>query len=331
MSTVGVVLVHGRSQQMAVPDRPNTELVQAHTARLRRQWEAGLAKGLILAEQQPLPDQQVYFPFYGNAFMDAIDARIAAGGGPPDIELAEREIVSTATRDELVLELAESLNFDPATHTGEADREQVAEAWTAREEGREFQWSSLLKSTVVSAALRFIARKTGAAELAIETLASDVAYYLEVPEIRDTVLQVVRDSVQQASSTCDSVVLISHSLGTIVAYDMFAGSLGSVPIDLLVTAGSPLGLPIVQRNLLTSNAAQTPQVPQSHGSPVPWLNAFDVRDVVALIHPLDGAFTGTIRDERTFNHTDPHSIEDYLSDPDVAGPIGRALSLTSPW
>ena len=33
-----------------------------------------------------------------------------------------------------------------------------------------------------------------------------------------------------------------------------------------------------------------------------------------------------IRDERTFNPTYPHSIADYLSDPDVAGPIGNVLA-----
>ena len=33
-----------------------------------------------------------------------------------------------------------------------------------------------------------------------------------------------------------------------------------------------------------------------------------------------------MRDERTQNPSDPHSIQDYLSDPDVAGPIADALA-----
>jgi hypothetical protein len=60
-----------------------------------------------------------------------------------------------------------------------------------------------------------------------------------------------------------------------------------------------------------------------------WLNAFDVLDVVALVHPLASRFSSgpqRIRDERTFNPTAPHSVSDYLSDPDVAGPIGDVLA-----
>ena len=60
-----------------------------------------------------------------------------------------------------------------------------------------------------------------------------------------------------------------------------------------------------------------------------WLNAYDVLDVVALIHPLASRFTDggqRIRDERVFNPTSPHSMTDYLSDPDVAGPIGDVLA-----
>ena len=55
----------------------------------------------------------------------------------------------------------------------------------------------------------------------------------------------------------------------------------------------------------------------------------DVLDVVALVHPLASRFTGggqRIRDERVFNPTSPHSMTDYLSDPDVAGPIGDVLA-----
>jgi hypothetical protein len=54
-----------------------------------------------------------------------------------------------------------------------------------------------------------------------------------------------------------------------------------------------------------------------------------VLDVVALVHPLASRFSDggqRVRDERTFNSTYPHSIADYLSDPDVAGPIGDVLA-----
>jgi hypothetical protein len=90
-------------------------------------------------------------------------------------------------------------------------------------------------------------------------------------------------------------------------------------------------MPVVKRHLLGGAAGQPKPavpgaVPRRSGG---WLNAYDVLDFVALLHPLAGDFAetvpGQVSDERTFNATGPHSITDYLSDPDVAGPIGRAL------
>jgi hypothetical protein len=52
---------------------------------------------------------------------------------------------------------------------------------------------------------------------------------------------------------------------------------------------------------------------------------------VALVHPLADVYDAPLQEERTFNPSDPHAIQDYLADPDVARPIGRALAGRSPW
>jgi hypothetical protein len=88
----------------------------------------------------------------------------------------------------------------------------------------------------------------------------------------------------------------------------------------------------VQRNVLPAwNASGKRRGPAVHGNQVPWLNAYDVRDFVALVHPLADSYDAPLQEERTFNPSDPHSIQDYLSDPDVARPIGRALAGRAPW
>jgi hypothetical protein len=122
---------------------------------------------------------------------------------------------------------------------------------------------------------------------------------------------------------------VTHSLGTIVGYDVFDALGGAVDVRMLVTCGSPLGFPVVRKALRPK--AGDHGAPTAKGGPVPWLNAFDVQDFVALIHPLRDSFDGAPRDERTHNAGDPHSIVDYLSDPDVARPIGRALRGRAIW
>ena len=157
-----------------------------------------------------------------------------------------------------------------------------------------------------------------------------MGYYLDVPEIRALVLDIVVGEVRKAADEHGSVVVVAHSLGSIVGYDLFDVLGGDVDVRLLVTTGSPLGFPIVKGNLLPAGPRDR-AAPMAASGAVPWLNAFDVQDFVALVHPLRQSYGGVVVDERTFNPSDPHSISDYLSDPDIARPIGRALVGGSPW
>ena len=117
-----------------------------------------------------------------------------------------------------------------------------------------------------------------------------------------------------------------------VGYDLFDVLRGVVDVPLFITAGCPLGLPVVQRYLLPgwTGSGKRPG-PAVGGAAVPWLNAYDVRDFVALASPLAGFYAAPLQEERTFNASDPHSIQDYLADPDVARPIGHALAGKRPW
>jgi hypothetical protein len=205
----------------------------------------------------------------------------------------------------------------------------LAAAWEAYLAGAGFQVGDLLRPRLLRSALQYVARKTGATELVIERFLTDVGYYLDVPAIRKVVLDIVAGDVRKAADQHGSVVIVAHSLGTIVGYDVFDALAGEVDVRMLVTCGSPLGFPVVRDALLPSGAAHA--APASRGGPVPWLNAYDVRDFVCLVHPLRDHYRKAPRDERTFNASDPHSISDYLGDPDVARPIGRALAGRAPW
>jgi hypothetical protein len=343
----GLVLVHGRSQQMPPAARRGPEEERAFVARKRQAWLAGLTKGLVLAGL-PAPDRStVSFPYYGNAFVDAIAAHDKAGGARPDLILepgaeppADGVPAPPPSAAALILGTAVELGYTPerealpldddfgAFDTGGVDPE-VAAAWDAYLAGAGFDLGDLLRPRLLRSALQYIARKTGAAELLIERFLTDVGYYLDVPAIRDLVLGIVADDVRTAADRHGSVVIVAHSLGTILGYDLFDALAGEVDVRLLVTAGSPLGFPVVREALRPAGADRA--APAAKGGPAPWLNAFDVQDFVCLVHPLRTHYAGAPRDERTFNATDPHSIQDYLADPDVARPIGRVLAGRAPW
>jgi hypothetical protein len=334
MADAALVLVHGRSQQMPPASRGGRGEEFAFVAKKRRGWLAGLAKGLTLAGLPAVDESAVYFPYYGNVFVDAIAARERRGLARPELE-SDQE-TRPASADTLILDSAQLLGFDPSRETvpgDEPDDAGLDRAWRAYTEGEEeAEFGAILRPRLLREALQYVARKTGASELVIERFLTDVAYYLDVEDIRKLVLDTVVADVRRAAAEHEQVVVLAHSLGSAVGYDLFDALGDDVDVPLFVTTGCPLGLPAVQRNVRPAwRAAGKRPGPARGGKQVPWLNAYDVRDFVALVHPLADVYDAPLQEERTFNPSDPHAIQDYLADPDVARPIGRALAGRSPW
>jgi hypothetical protein len=334
MADTALVLVHGRSQQMPAASRGGRAEESAFVAKKRRGWLAGLAKGLTLAGLPPVDESAVYFPYYGNGFVDAIAARERRGLARPELEADTDPRPPSA--DALILDSAQLLGFAPGRESVPGDDPDDAEldrAWRSYTEGEEeANFGAVLRPRLLREALQYVARKTGAGELVIERFLTDVAYYLDVDDIRKLVLDTVVADVRRAAAEHEQVVVVAHSLGTAVGYDLFDALGDDVDVPLFVTTGCPLGLPVVQRNVRPSwRAAGKRPGPTRGRTPIPWLNAYDVRDFVALVHPLADVYDAPLQEERTFNPSDPHSIQDYLADPDVARPIGRALAGRAPW
>ena len=332
MAGPALVLVHGRSQQMPAARRGGPVEEAAFVLKKKKGWLAGLAKGLVLAGLPAVDESAVYFPYFGNVFVDAIAARERAGFARPELEVALDARPPSA--DALILDHAQLLGFTPEREAAGEDpgADDAAAAWQDYAAGNEVDFGPILRPRLLRSALQYVARKTGASELVIERFLTDVAYYLDVEEIRRLVLDVVVSDVRKAAAEHGSVIVLAHSLGSCVGYDLFDVLDDDVDVPLFVTTGAPLGLPVVMRNLRpTWKDAAKRSGPVRKGAPVPWLNAFDVRDFVALVHPLGNFYAGVLQDEQTFNPSDPHSIQDYLADPDVARPIGRALAGRAPW
>ncbi|MCC2317689.1 hypothetical protein [Cellulomonas chengniuliangii] len=334
-----LLLVHGRGQQMPRGMGRAPEDVERHVDGLTRRWLGGLAKGSVLAGEGLPPIDSAYFPFYGNDLAARVAELDAAGGPPPD--LAGGEDV-TVLSQHMLIDAAEGAGYraeERLPRTGADGIAAVAEMEEVRRTEQlvhpEVEWSDFLRLQVARSALQFLASKTTLAEWVIEQFYREVAYYLADAGIRTLVQGVVLRSVEAAVRDGHTdLVVVGHSLGSVVAYDVCHSLPAGLAVRLFATTGSPLGLRVVRRRLAGpgegSERRPVPGVihPWEPMAPA-WVNAYDVRDVVALVHPLAPLFTGgdaAIRDERTDNPSSPHSVEDYLADPDVAGPLVRALT-----
>ena len=313
-------------------------LLDEYISSKKRQFLAGLAKGLILSGHSPIPDSCVIFPFYANKFSDAIKKFHAAGGTTPHLEIDHEYLLAEQRGEEfepdsqlfeqLVNEMASHLHYDFNSEPGDAGLD-VHLNFSAVLIGQ-----NALKIPAIEHTLQFLSQKTGASRLIIRSFLADVAYYLGQEDMRKLILNIVRQAVRKNSNPGDHLIVVGHSLGSIVAYDFLASTdddtVRTRNVDLFVTAGCPLGLEVVKNHLVGKPRLERPKVPAAvPAHRAAWINAYNVRDIVALIQSLSPGFDqsvpGQIRDTRTNNCSDPHAIIDYLADPDVAASIGRAF------
>lgn len=283
-----LVFVHGRAQQ-------NKDAIA-----LKREWIAAFREGLERnGLDLPIAESDIRFPYYGDTLhqlVQGVDPSTAAavivrGTGPAD--QAERKFMQ-----EVLEEVREK--------AGITDEEIDEEIPSDVVERGPLNWGW------VQGILKVIDRRVpfgSGASVALFT--KDVYQYLTNVGIRDHIEAGVLQAIQPGEPT----VVVGHSLGSVVAYNLLRreGKTRNWDIPLYASVGAPLGVTRIRKSL----------APISHPSCVKsWFNAFDERDVVAL-YPLekphfdiDPAIVNK-RDVR--NQTENrHGISGYLNDPEVA-------------
>jgi hypothetical protein len=242
-----LVLVHGRAQGGNDP------------AVLRASWLDTLREGLGQRRGAVLDDLDIRFPFYSDALdrlLSSLDEEMPADIRTRGTGGIDRDYL--AFQEAMLAEIA-----GPRLSPAEIDRAQDAEI---RERGP-LNWRGVL------AILRALDGVPGLSGRTVERFTRDVYVYLKVPAIRRAVNDIVATAMPSGKS-----IVVGHSLGFIIAYDILRNSRPTCNVALLVTVGSPLGLQAIRDALVPIG------FPGGVGA---WRNALDTRDFVAL-HPLDG-------------------------------------------
>jgi hypothetical protein len=117
----------------------------------------------------------------------------------------------------------------------------------------------------------------------------DVARYLNDPIRREA----VRSQIAQEIAQYKPQVVIAHSLGSVVAYELLQ-SHDDLSVELLLTVGSPLALPGAIFDRL--DPPPLPNAQQGFGtcpaSVDSWINLADIGDLIAIPRPLYPRFRG---------------------------------------
>lgn len=149
-----------------------------------------------------------------------------------------------------------------------------------------------------------------------------VIRFLGDPKMKKQVLDRVHEEIN-----ANTRVLIGHSLGSVIAYEYLCCH-RPAGMKLLVTLGSPLGIPNVVFDRLTP--APGPAGGSWPGPVSSWVNVADPDDVVALRKDLAPLFpppdgVTPIEDRRVDNGSEPHAIGPYLNAAETGGALAAVL------
>ena len=282
-----VVFVHGRSQELK------------NETKLHEQWRSALGSGFGTAK---LPERiSTVFPYFGNLLATLVK-EYQELPAPRSLAIGPYEEFLGEFAEEVIQARSNNSSFGSHAEGDLRDQSRGPLNW---------EW--------IQSALEFIDKHCpGIGKETLQRFTHDVFLYLTVDSVRVEVERRV-----ELAFSAQTKVVIGHSLGSIVAYNILRRpNKSKAPAPLFVTLGSPLGVRAVLRLLRRTDSLSYPD--EIRG----WVNAYDTRDVVALrpISELDFP-SGRIRNYPDVKNSsnDPHSISGYLSDKFVGREILAAL------
>ncbi len=130
------------------------------------------------------------------------------------------------------------------------------------------------------------------------------------------------------------ILLIGHSMGSIICYDVLTQNVSDIGIHTLMTIGSPLGIPVIIRKICAEQGRgnKTDAPPSPENILHKWYNFADLSDPVAVVYKISDDFKKNscgvcpedivIYNNYEFNgKRNAHKLFGYLRAPETAGVI----------
>ena len=300
-----VILIHGIGQQRYTGAQLQARWLPALTAGLRAAGHPDLANRVSVGH-----DLTTRMAFYGDLFLT------------PDFQGADDNLEGlTPDQLSLALALADEWLTRAAQRDGHPDQRTAAaeRAHGHQDQGPPQEIARALLNAL--SRLSWFAEPTMAfAQTYVAKSLRQVTAYLTDP---DLARQIEARVTQHLGP--ETRVIIGHSLGSVVAYQVAANHLNE-PLPLMATLGSPLGLRTVIYHRLR------PQPPTFPALIHRWVNLADRNDLVAAEPDLSNQFTrnkpesATLESTPVDNTATPHDATSYLSHEEAGRPVAEALT-----
>ncbi|MBB5496871.1 endopeptidase [Paraburkholderia sp. MM5384-R2] len=292
-----VVFVHGRAQE------------NKDAADLADSWKRAAVNGFAAAGLPPLAQLDVALPYYGDLLFNLTEEE----GREAFRTLVDRGAEASAPSAE-EQQFTQDLVFEIAQRKGISLESIALEAKEPIVDRAVQNWKAVL------AALRLLDRVPGVGQTSIELFTRDVWYYLTRKGVR---LQ-VNAAVDGAIPRDQPCVIVSHSLGTIVAYNLLINRPQRANVKAFITIGSPLGIKAIYSRLPSDVGPR--RAPEGVDL---WFNARDPEDAIALYEISPEVYKGApvVRNYSGAQNTsdNQHGIVEYLGDKVISQTIYTAV------
>ena len=297
-----LILVHGIHQEGKDP------------IQLKEDWISAIEKGSGRPrETWGIPEENIVMPYYGDKLAGdtfKLTGKVRSDGFQPK---------SPFNTPEEVIAEEDFLNFSAAAMS------EINEAYESSglhleksEKGVQFRGKGIHKKSLkfASRIIQWLSPLDG--KIALKKLAQAHTYITN-----EDAQKAVNEIMMPHFEGKEQKIIVSHSLGTIVAYDIMLQlnedkKLSNV--DQFITLGSPLSLSIVMKKFKDRI--------QPIRSIRKWINGTDREDFIALGNNLNGDYyqmpIENILDLDN-GKEDPHSIERYLEQSSISKTITSGL------
>jgi hypothetical protein len=287
-----ILMVHGRAQGGRLADD------------LKATWVDTLQIG-FRAAGKPWPAAiDVDFPYYG----DTLDRLTAQAALPTPTDVVTKGPGQNKQFEEFMQSALDEIQTQSAI-TDEEVRANLTPGVSQEKGAQNWGWVQAIARAIDN----HLARTS---TLTIEKFLRDVFLYITRRDVARQINEIV-----EAKLTREPTLVIGHSLGSVVAYNVLQKHRSTLELRRFITVGSPLGLRAISSKL---------GVPVNPAGENGWYNAYDERDIVSL-NPLDDTYfpadPSIVNYNQVKNQTDNrHGIIGYLNDREVATQIAAALS-----
>lgn len=290
-----VLLIHGINNQGKSRDI------------IRESWAASIQEAATAAGVRVPTNTEFIAAFYGDVLHEETESwsknkRSATkmGVDSPDSEYVDDAVAALYIEYQHVLGISDeqvAQELDPG--------EDMLEA-TRMAKGIHKKW---LKA--IARALEKVLPKRGKA--VSRQFLQQAAAYLQKPGLKGKINRIVEEQLFDGIARNEEVVVIGHSLGSVIAYDLLRSWREDIQVGLLMTCGSPLGVEVVKVGI------GPPLVCLSNVRN--WLNVSDPEDFVALRPKLTKKTFGCDSIDNIANvdngYENAHDILKYLSHAEV--------------